>query len=118
MERPTDELPCSGLGSPSSHQRFPNPLVTDITLNKKTLLFIRPFVSMDLSQTKIQKSKIKKPLTKMIKYDTQRWSMNLDNSGYVTQIKIRELGNEFSLTKVRNKKLYLKDLNSRSSFMM
>ena len=72
---------------------------------------------MDPSQKKIPKSTIvplsihpyqgihhrfKSPLTNMIKYDTQRWSMNLDNSGHVTQIQIlkfvqRDQGSEFKI---------------------
>ena len=88
-----------------------------ISLLIKKLLFIRPFVSMDPCQPKIPKSTIvspsihpyqgihqrfKTPLAKMIKYDIQRWSMNLDNSGYVMQIQIRKFaqrnqGSEFKI---------------------
>ena len=78
-------------------------------------------MSIDLSQPKIPKSTIVSPsiqpyqgilqifknqLAKMIKYDTQRWSMNLDKSGYFMQIKIRKFAQRDQ------------GLKSRSSFMM
>ena len=77
---------------------------------------------MDPSQKKIPKSTIvplsihpyqgihhrfKSPLTKMIKYDTQHWSMNLDNSGHVKC--------EYKYVNLHKG---IKDRNSRSSFMM
>ena len=120
MERPTDELPCSGLGSPSSHHKFPNPLITDITLNKKHC-----YSSVHLCQgipvsQRFQNRKLCLPPSTLIKGSindskthSPRWS-NITLSAGVWTWTIAHM-----LCKYKYVNLHkgIKDLNSRSSFM-
>ena len=74
----------------------------ELSWTAKKNIAVHPSICVNGSVTE-KDSKI----TKMIKYDTQRWSMNLDNSGYVK-----------CKYKYVNLHKGIKDLNSRYSFMM